>query len=308
LLIAIFLLAGSLGCIAWFNPKTVEARSIITQSKSTVGDNLPNTLNETNASEKLVALAAICSYDSIKNSLLADTSKHKKKAADEKDRDTTDDILQSAFMNSFPSDSVNKFFSSPEWKAQMELMQKQGEEMQKRFNSPEWKAQMEAMKKQGELMRKQFNSPQWKQQMLTMQKQGMEMAKKFNGPEWKLQMDTWEKQGDLMKKQFDSPEWKKQMQEMQKQSTEMAKKFNSPEWKLQMDTWKKQGDLMKKQFDSPEWKKQMQEMQKQGEEMSKKFNSPEWRKKMLDQYWILKDSVNGIQIYAPSKPMQKDSN
>ncbi len=59
---------------------------------------------------------------------------------------------------------------------------------------------------------------------------------------------------------------------------------------------------MKKHFDSPEWKKQMEDMQLQGEEMRKQFNSPEWKKQMQDQKWILRDSTNGVRIYAPEKP------
>jgi beta-lactamase regulating signal transducer with metallopeptidase domain len=308
LLIAIFLLAGSLSCIAWFNPKVVEAKEIATKVKSAVGYHLSVAANPVNTGEKTAPLAAIVdnkefivAQDSIKNSPLTDTSKHKKKA-DEKAQDNISELSKSTFsLNGFPSDSANKFFSSPEWNAQMEVMKKQREEMRKRFNSPEWKAQMDAMRKQGETMKKQFNSPQWKQQMMAMQKQ-------FNSPQWKQQMENIQKQGELMKKQFDGPEWKLQMENMRKQGELMKKQFDSPEWKLRMENMQKQGEEMNKKFNSPEWKKQMEDMQKQGEEMSKKFNNPEWKKAMHDQNWILKDSVGGTKIYSPAKPMKKESN
>jgi len=59
---------------------------------------------------------------------------------------------------------MRKKFDSPEWKAQMEQLKKQGEEMRKKFDSPEWKAQMEQLKKQGEELRKQFDGKAWKGQ------------------------------------------------------------------------------------------------------------------------------------------------
>ena len=40
-----------------------------------------------------------------------------------------------------------KKFNGPAWKAQVEQMSRQGEEMAKKFNSPEWKAQMEQIQK-----------------------------------------------------------------------------------------------------------------------------------------------------------------
>jgi bla regulator protein BlaR1 len=279
--------------------------------------------------------------DSNKYTGVSDTSKHHKskivivdKNGNKKEYDNFEELspeAQEAFFKQHPEinrkelDSIKKFYSSPEWKAQMDAIKKQSEEIRKQFDSPEWKAQVEAMKKQGEEMKKQFNSPEWKAQMLAMRKQGEEMKRQFDSPEWKAQMDAMKKQGEEMKKQFDSPEWKAQMDAMKKQGEEMKKHFDSPEWKAQMDAMKKQGEEMKKHFDSPEWKaqmdamkkqgeemkkhfnspewkKQMEDIRKQGEEMRKQFNSPEWKKQMQNQKWILKDSTNGVHIYAPEKP------
>jgi bla regulator protein BlaR1 len=305
LIIALFLLTGTLSCIAWFNPKITGAKIIANKAKLAV-------------TEKIKTAQFVAALDSTQYSFLNDTIKHKqkgkfiakgKKAKGLTKKTTTSDkteIYGETYYSDDAPDSVKRFFNSLEWKNQMEAMRKQGEEMKKHFNSPEWKAQMEQMKKQGELMKKQFDSPEWKNQMLAMKKQGEEMKKHFDSPEWKTQMEQIKKQGELMKKQFDSPEWKNQMLAMKKQGEEMKKHFDSPEWKAQMDQMKKQGELMKKQFDSPEWKAQMEQMKKQGELMKKQFNSPEWKKNMKGRKWILKDSVGGVKIYAPKDTDEKN--
>jgi bla regulator protein BlaR1 len=328
LIIALFLLTGTLSCIAWFNPKIADGKMI--------ADKINLSATEKNKTNLLTG-----AIDSTQYSFLNDTTKHKQKgkslAKGKKAKGFTKktapsdktEIYGENFYSDDAPDSVKRFFNSPQWKAQMEAMRKQGEEMKKHFNSPEWKNQMELMKKQGEVMKKQFDSPEWKAQMEAMHKQGEEMKKHFDSPEWKAQMEQIKKQGELMKKQFDSPEWKNQMlamkeqgkmmkkhfdspewkaqmEQMKKQGELMKKQFDSPEWKNQMEQIKKQGELMKKQFDSPEWKAQMEQMKKQGELMKKQFNSPELKKSMKGRKWILKDSTGNIKTYAPKDTDEKN--
>ncbi|ASU35993.1 M56 family metallopeptidase [Mucilaginibacter xinganensis] len=278
LIIALFLLAGTVSCIAWFNPKTTSGKTTIAAVKSSLTSDI-----------KFIALSS--SFDSTQHLLLVDTIKNKhnrklaaksKKTKAEKTAKTNEDEFfgENYDGDSDAPDSVKRFFNSPQWKNQMEAIRKQSDEMKKHFNSPEWKAQVQQMKKQGELMKKQFDSPEWKTQMLAMKKQGEEMRKHFDSPEWKNQMEQIKKQSELMKRQFDSPEWKNQMEQIKKQSELMKKQFDSPEWKNQMEQIKKQSELMKKQFDSPEWKNQMEQIKKQSDLMKKQFDSPEWKNQM----------------------------
>jgi len=296
LMIALFLLAGTLSCIAWFNPKSATPKSILT--------------------------------DSTHYSLQSDTTKHKHKSKTvaknqksklkaEKQKGSKTEMYGDTYFGDDAPDSVKRFFNSAEWKSQMDAVRKQGLEMQKHFNSAEWKNQMEQMKKQ-------FNSPEWKKQMETLQKQSFEMQKHFNSAEWKNQVDA-------MKKQFNSVEWKKQMLAMGKQGEELRKQFNSAEWKNQMDLmkkqfdspeWKNQMEQMKKQFDSPEWKNQMKDLEKQFnspewknqmEQMKKQFDSPEWKKQMKElkrqfdgkewknKKWKLIDTTGGSKVYESEK-------
>jgi len=320
LVIALFLLAGSLGSIAWFNPGAAAVKTTAKATgnlKSTPAINLVVPAYPSYADKGLQELK-----DSNKYISPNDTSKNKHKGkivivdknGNKKEYEAFDEMSPEAkkeFFKQNPSfdttafDSLAKFYSSKAWKEQMEAMKRQGEEMKKKFDSPEWKAQMLAMQKQGEEMKKQFDSPQWKAQMDLMKKQGEEMKKKFDSPEWKAQMELMKKQGDEMKKQFDTPEWKAQMERMKKQGEDMKKQFDSPQWKAQMELmqkqfnspqWKAQMEDIKKQFNSPQWKAQMELMKKQGEEMQKQFNSADWKKNMKEQKWILKDST-GTQIY-----------
>jgi bla regulator protein BlaR1 len=313
LIIALLLLTGTLSCIAWFNPKVADAKTLPVKAKL--------------SSTAKIETAGFAVTDS--TSAFNDTLKHKQKgksiAKGKKSRtigrktapvnDTK--IYGETYYSDDAPDSVKRFFNSPEWKNQMEAVRKQGEEMRKHFDSPEWKNQVLAMKKQGEEMRKHFDSPEWKNQVLAMKKQGELMKKQFDSPEWKNQVLAMKKQGDEMRKHFDSPEWKSQVEQMKKQGELMQKQFDSPEWKNQVLAMKKQGEEMRKHFDSPEWKSQVEQMKKQGELMRKHFDSPEWKnqveqmkkqgEEMRKQFggrqkkWILRDSTGGKKIYVTEK-------
>jgi len=297
LFIGVLLLACSISCLAWLNPKNAKSR-----------------LAKLSTSTQTAGLTG----DSSANAAVIDTAKHLRKAkATVKTKTSHKRVYHHTVktdefnMNSGDwSDSTAAYFRSPEWKAQMDAIKKQGEEMKKQFDSPEWKSQVEAMKSQAMAMQKQFDSPEWKKQMEDMKIQARDMKKQFDSPEWKKQVKDMKKQAEDIKKQYDSPEWKKQMEDMKIQGEEMKKQYESPEFKKQMKDIAKMGEDMKKQFDSPEWKKQMKDMAKMGEDMSKQFNSPEWKKQMKDakkygkQKWILKDSVGGVKIY---KPADKDT-
>ena len=309
LLTAVLLLAGGLCSIAWFNPKAAFANTAAGNKAivKTIRDN-PLVITKT---------------DSNKNILVNDTIKrhHKGRVViidkNGKKRE------YNAETDSAALDSLDNFYSGPEWKAQMDAIRKQGEDIKKQFNSPEWKAEILAMQKQGDEMKKHFSSPEWKDQMEKMKKQGEEMVKHFNSPEWKAQMDAMKLQGEQMKKQFDSPEWKAQMdaiklqgeemkkhfnspewkyqmEKIKKQGEEMVKHFNSPEWKAQMDAMKLQCEQMKKQFDSPEWKAQMENMKLQGVRMKKQFNSPEWKAQMEN----MRKQFNGAWMYNPKDSLK----
>ena len=272
LLVAVLLLAGSLGSIAWLSPKAAAANTKASHNHKTMA--------------KLKSLDGLNSYsiepDSTRNILIGDTIKHHHKGKITVISKNGHKRVYDSDLDSAAIDSIDNFYSSAEWRKQMEDIRKQGEQMKKQFNSPQGRAQMLAMRKQGEEMAKQFNSPAWKKSMEDMKIQGEEMRKKFNSPAWKKSMEDMKVQGEEMRKKSDSPEWKKSMEGMKIQGEEMARKFNSVEWK-----------------------KNMEDIQKQGEELRKQFNSPAW-KNLKNMKWELKDSVNQIYKEAPEEPKKKN--
>jgi len=273
LAIAIFLLAGSLGSIAWFNPTSAKAETKLNGVNKLVAKPHPAT--------DAVKEQFVVKIDTSNGLLGGDTSKrhHKSRVTVVKNGVKKEYVFDD---DSLTSDSMRRLYFGADWRNQMDLIRKQGDELKKQFNSPEWRSQMDAMKKQSDEIKKQFNNPEWKAQMLAMQKQNDELKKQFNSQAWKTQMELIKKQGDVMRKQFDNPEWKKQMELMNKQSEDMRKQFDNQAWKTQMELIKKQGDVMRKQFDNPEWKKQMEVFQKQNEDIRKQFDSPQWKKQMED--------------------------
>lgn len=145
------------------------------------------------------------------------------------------------------------------------------EEVSRYFSSPEWKEQIEAIKKHSEELKKHFSSPEWKQQMAEMQKQSEAMQKHFSSPEWKKQQELIAKNAEEMSKYFQSAEWKKQQELIQKNAEEMKKHFDSPEWKKQMEEFRKHGEAMKKHFQSGEWKKHQELIEKNAEQIRKEL-------------------------------------
>ncbi|MGN6395518.1 MAG: M56 family metallopeptidase [Mucilaginibacter sp.] len=204
-IVALFLLTGSLSCIAWFNPKTALAN--IKHTANSVAALIRNT-------DSTYSYSQDTTKRKHKGKAISKTKSQKLKAEklkSEKDQDFTENYWDDEYL----SDSAKRFFRSPQWKQQMENIRKQFNSqawknqmmaMQKQFNSPEWKKHMEDMSKQ-------FNSPEWKKQM-------EDMGKQFNSPEWKKQMED-------IGKQFNSPEWKEKMKEYRK-----GGKYYHKRWKL----------------------------------------------------------------------------
>jgi len=248
LLLPALLLAGSISCIAWFNPKTAGNQVNQKKSKPAVIHSIPATANFVAANPDLTKGEKQNIVDSASYHPFADTNKHPRKVIITKEQDTTKKVDLNYDDNADGPDSLVQFRQNADWAQQAEFFRKQGELMRKQFSSPEWKAQMKAMAKQGEEMRKQFNSPAWKNQIEALRKHTLAMTKHIKGTDWKNQMDIIRKQSEELKKQFEKPEWKNQLLAMEKQSEELKKHINSDEWKQQEEVVRKQGEEMQKQF------------------------------------------------------------
>jgi bla regulator protein BlaR1 len=141
-----------------------------------------------------------------------------------------------------------EFNNSPEFKKQMLAMQLQ---MKKQFNSPQWKMQMQKLQKQARNMNEQFNSLEFKKQQEDWNKQADNLKLQFDKPEWKKQQEDWNKQADSLKLQFDNnPEWQKQVADMKVQAEKIKQQYaNNPEWQKQVEAMKIQAEKIKIEVD-----------------------------------------------------------
>lgn len=68
-------------------------------------------------------------------------------------------------------------------------MEKYGADIERQVNSPEFRKQIEAVERSAREMTAKMNSPAWKKQMADLQRHSVEMAQKFSSPEWKKKME-----------------------------------------------------------------------------------------------------------------------
>lgn len=147
-------------------------------------------------------------------------------------------------------------------------------------NSPEWKKNIILIQKNGEEMSKKFNSPEFKKYISSVTANAMATSKRFNSADFKKHREAAEKAGQQMSKYFESADWKKQQEAIAKSGEEMSKYFESADWKKQQEAIEKSGEQMSRYFESADWKKKEGDIQKNAEQISKYYNSPEFRKKI----------------------------
>jgi hypothetical protein len=309
IVLAVLLIAGSLGSIAWLNPE-VKNGKVTFRKIATMVKVAPSAPPVPSVAAPVVNIAApakrnkvTITCDTIRNSQLNDTTKKKKikivvedENGAKKEYSSVNDMPESVrkdflkenknlgFNYSFNDTvvDVNRMLNNPAWKKYTEEMQSHALAMTKRLNTPEYKKQMEAMQKQALMFAEKANGPEMKKFQEEMKVQAEKMKEYYNNPEWKKQMEEMKVQGEKMKEYYNGPEMKKFQDEMKVQGEKMKEYYNGPEMKKFQEEMKAQGEKMKEYYNSPEWKKQIEELSKQGEEFRTNYiNSPEW-KKMVD--------------------------
>jgi len=291
IVLAVLLIAGSLGSIAWLNPEIkngkVAFRKIAASKVITPIVTAPLVITAPIRTAHVKAGPSRAktikfSYDTLKYNQAADTNKKKAKIkivvedenGNKHEYSSVNDMPESvrrdfekenADMNfnmnwKMNDSSLNKFYSGTEWKKQVAALKDYAMAMSSKVNSADWKKQAETMKLQAEKMKKYYDSPEFKKQAEAMAKQAAKMTTYSNSPEMKTMEAEMEKQGKKMEEYYNSAEWKKQVEELSKQATEFGTKY----------------------FNSPEWKKMQEDMIKNAEEMGKYYSSPEWRKRADD--------------------------
>jgi bla regulator protein BlaR1 len=282
ILLAIVIFAGSLSSIAWLNPEIKSGKIALKNTVHSLYAAVTTIKHEDVATKTPVGnqhkKQPLFKYvlDTTKQTQVDDTTKNKKgkikivvedengnkheySSVNDMPENVRNDFLKEnqdanfkynmdyKFADSAKFNQMEKFYSSPQWKEQVEAMTNNAMAMTKRVNSPEFKKRAEALQRQAEAMGKKVNSPEFKKQIEQMQKKGEEMAKYYESPKFKKQMEEIAKKGEEMSKYYEGPEFKKQVEDMAKMGAEFGTKFiNSPEWKrVQEDIVKSAMDMAK---------------------------------------------------------------
>ncbi|MEO6843858.1 MAG: M56 family metallopeptidase [Ginsengibacter sp.] len=178
--------------------------------------------------------------------------------------------------DSFPS--MKKYFDGPEWKKQMEVINKSTMQMTKYFQSDAWKNQQKTMQHSTAAMNKYFKSPEWKHQLELIHKNTKSINDYINSPEWKKYLGDIQKSGEQMNKYFNSDEWKKQQKEIQKNAEKMSQYFKGDEWKKQQEKISHSMDSLKFNLNTDALKKQNAGLQEAMAQTKKYFESDAWKK------------------------------
>ncbi|NLN33789.1 MAG: hypothetical protein GX159_09395 [Flavobacteriaceae bacterium] len=118
-----------------------------------------------------------------------------------------------------------EYFNSPEWKAQIEKIEKNAADMDAYYNSPEWKKYIEEIEKNAKRVAEYYNSPEWKKYIEGIEANAKRIEDYYNSPEWKAQVEKIEKSAAELEEYFNSPEWKNKQEEIKK----TVEKFNNPQ-------------------------------------------------------------------------------
>lgn len=118
-----------------------------------------------------------------------------------------------------------EYFNSPEWKAQIEKIEKNAADMDAYYNSPEWKKNIEEIEKNAKRVAEYYNSPEWKKYIEGIEANAKRIEDYYNSPEWKAQVEKIEKSAAELEEYFNSPEWKNKEEEIKK----TVEKFNNPQ-------------------------------------------------------------------------------
>jgi bla regulator protein BlaR1 len=196
--------------------------------------------------------------------------------------------------------AIDKKYNSPEFKAKIAKIEREGLEIEKKYNSPEFKAKIAKIEKEGLEIEKKYNSPEFKAKMAKIEREGLEIEKKYNSPEFKAKIAKIEREGLEIEKKYNSPEFKAKIAKIEREGLEIEKKYNSPEFKAKMAKIEREGLEIEKKYNSPEFKAKIAKIEKNGLELEKKLNSPEWKQKIKD--------IKKLQSTPEFKELQKRYN
>lgn len=322
ILVAVLLLTGSMGTIAWLNPEikdgkltiipvsipallnneadTVKKHTITKKPASTNKSTGAGKSNSSGNSNAKTNFSYSYSDDPKLNKLVADVEKRAQAISKVYDSPAYRKIEKEMEKHAAYIDS---FYNRPEYKLLQDSIDKQSEAFSTMNDKPEMKDLEKRMEELGKNMDKYYNSADYKKLEKIMELQSKLLAEQSGAKnaEYDKQRQAYEKTAKQFKEYNDSPEIKQAQEEIRAASKKMQEYFNSDQYKTQRDAINSETAELRKMLQSPMIKEQNAELRKLSEQMRAYSKSPEFLKQREE----LKKAEAALNAYRNSPEFKK---
>jgi beta-lactamase regulating signal transducer with metallopeptidase domain len=275
LLVAVVIMAASISSIAWLNPTIKDGKLSI---KKAVYPKIVKDLLLTDTTQK----------KAVKAKKIAAAKKYSKSKSDYRKQayKKTYDGLNDAELNRLTAEvnkqaeAVGKYYNSPEFQKQAEMLALKGKEMEDYYNRPEIKKMQEDQEKLGADFEKNWGSNDETEKLgEQMGESGKKIEKYFNSPEFKQMNEQLEKKYNIPHNRNYVDDSKDE--NYRKYQAELQSKI-PPEVKEQTEQLKKMGEKMRSRYDSPEFREKTKQLKVMSDSLRKAFNGKEWKQQQAD--------------------------
>jgi len=320
ILVAVLLLTGSMGTIAWLNPEIKDGKLRVipisipallngdadtvkkhTTAKKTVTHKATGTAKEQLALKEKMRNASITynEDDPKLNKLIAEVEKHS---------EAIGKIYESAQYKQIEKEMekhsayIDSFYNRPEIKRLQDSIDMQSKAFDKMNDKPEMKELEKRMDQMGKDIDKYYNSADYKKLEKAMELQSKLLAENSGDKaEYHKQRDAYKKIAEQFKAYNNSPEVKKAQEEMKLMGKKMQEYYNSDAYKAQRDDINRQSNELRKMYQSPMIKEQTEEVRKLSEQLRAYQKSPEYLKQKAE----LKQAEEALKAYRNSPEFKK---
>lgn len=317
ILVAVLLLTGSMGTIAWLNPEIKDGKLRVipvtipsllnnetdTVKKHTTKKTTANKSTGKSASKDKVRISYSPQYnadDPKLNKLVAEVEKHSEAISKIYDGPAFKQLEKEMEKHSAYIDS---FYNRPELKHLQDSLNHQSEAFSKMSESPEMKELQKRMEDMGKKMDKYYNSAEYKnlEKALELQSKLLSEQSGAKGTEYDKQRDAYKKIAEQFKAYNNNPELKQAQEELREAGKKMHDFYNSDDYKAQREAMNRISADMRKMYQSPMIKAQTAEIRKLSEQMKAYSKSPE----MMKQKEELKNAQAALNAYRNSPEFKK---
>jgi bla regulator protein BlaR1 len=321
ILVAVLLLTGSMGTIAWLNPEIKDGKLRVipisipallngdadtvkkhTTTKKTVTHKPTGTAKEQLAlKEKMRNMSINYNEDDPKlNKLVAEV---------EKRSEAIGKIYESAQYKQIEKEMekhsayIDSFYNRPEYKRLQDSIDRQSEAFDRMNNKPEMKELEKQMESLGKTIDKYYNSADYKriEKILELQSKLLAEVNDAKSAEYEKQREAYEKTSKQFKDYNNSPEIKQAQEEIREAGKKMQEFYNSDEYKAQRDAINKASAELRKMYQAPVIKEQTAEVRKLGEQLRAYQKTPEYLKEKAE----LKKAEEALKAYRNSPEFKK---